>query len=264
MPMTSPSSPDGTIRSERAGAITVLTIDRQAKLNTLTLGMLAELRAASAQARADPHVRAIVITGAGNRAFCAGGSLESTLPAALDAGIDVTSPVPDVRFFSEVDKPVIAAVRGHCVGGGLEIMLGCDLRVASADATFGLPEVRSGLIPGGGSHVRLPAQIPYAVAMELLLLGAPITAQRAYQVGLINRITTVEDNLAEALRLAGRIADNAPVAVQTAKEIVRCTRGHAEGFLVEHEMNSRVLASADAREGVRAFAEHRTPRFEGR
>jgi enoyl-CoA hydratase len=254
----------GTVRLERTGPVAIITIDRPTKLNTLTLSMLAELRDCSDRVRDDETVRAVIVTGAGDRAFCAGGSLESALPAAIAAGSDVTSPDPHRRFFSDLPKPVVAAVRGLCVGGGLEIMLGCDLRVASDDATFGLPEVGIGLIAGGGSHVRLPRQIPYAIAMQMLLLGETVTARRAYEVGLINCVTKAADNLEVAMGVASRLARNGPVAVQTAKEIVLRSLAYQDAFATEHSLNRQVLTSQDAQEGVLAFRERRPPIFEGR
>lgn len=254
----------GQVRYEREGPLAVITLARPRKLNTLTLDMLEQLRECSRAARDDPGVLAIVVTGEGDQAFCAGGDLDSALPAATQAGLDVTSPEPRSRFFSDVFKPVVAAARGICVGGGLEIMLGTDIRIVSEDAVFGLPEVRSGLIPGGGSHVRLPRQIPHAIAMQMLLLGETITARRAFDIGLVNQITSTLDNLSVAMDVAGRAARNGPVAVQTAKEIVLRTARQEDAFELEHALNRRVLTSDDAQEGLRAFSEKRPPRFAGR
>jgi len=164
----------------------VLTIDRPHKLNAFTLDMVRELETLSRQADHDPDIRCLVVTGSGDRAFSAGGDLASLLPATLEAGVDVVSPDPARRFFSDVFTPVIAAVRGVCIGGGLELMLGSDLRIVGSDARFGLGEVRWGLIPGAGTHARLPRQIPWAIAMQLLLTGDPIDAVRAIWEGRVS------------------------------------------------------------------------------
>lgn len=210
---------------------------------------------------ADRSIRVLVVTGAGDRAFSAGGDLASLLPATVDAGVDVINLDPRRRFFSDLYKPVVAAVRGVCVGGGLELLLGTDVRVASSDALFGLGEVRYGLIPGAGSHVRLPRQIPWAIAMQLLLTGETISAERAAAVGLVNEVTEPGATLERALDLARVIAANSPVAVQTAKEIAVRALELEDGFELEHALNSRVLQSPDAQEGLGAFREKRAPSY---
>jgi enoyl-CoA hydratase len=173
-------------------------------------------------------------------------------------------PDPTKRFFSDVFKPVIAAVNGLCIGGGFEILLGTDLRVASSAASFGLGEVRWGHIPGAGSHVRLPSQVPWAIAMQLILTARPIDAARAYEVGLVNEIAEPGDVVERAMALAGQIARNAPLAVQTAKEIAVRALGHERGFQLERVLNERVANSDDAKEGPRAFTEKRPPEYTGR
>jgi enoyl-CoA hydratase len=256
---------DGTaeILVERSGAVAVVTLNRPGKLNALTVAMVDRLRELTEELDRDPGVRAIVLTGRG-RAFCAGGDLTSLLPAALDAGWDILNPDPTQRFLSRVFTPVVAAVEGACMGGGFELLLGTDLRVAAAGATFGLPEGRWGLIPGSGTHVRLPAQVPWAVAMELLLLGRPIDAARACAVGLVNEVVAPGAALGRALELAEQIAAGGPLAARTSKEIAVRAAAHTDGYVLEHALNSRILTSADAREGVRSFQERRPARFEGR
>jgi enoyl-CoA hydratase len=255
---------DGKICFERHGHVAILTVSRPAKLNAFTLGMVREIDERTAEVRDDEDIRALVVTGAGDRAFSAGGDLESLLPATVGAGIDLVNPDPTRRFFSDLFKPVLAAVRGICIGGGLELMLGTDLRIVSEDARFGLGEVRWGLIPGAGTHVRLPRQIPWAIAMQLLLTGESISAARAYEVGLVNEVLPPDGVLDRAVELAGRIAANGPVAVRTAKEAAVRGLGLTEAFVIEHALNTRVLRSEDATEGPRAFTEKRAPRFTGR
>lgn len=255
---------DGSIGVSVTDHIAVVTIDRPSKHNAMTLEMIREFFAVTTRLDDDPDVRVIVITGAGERAFSAGGDLESLLPAALEAGWDILNPDPTARFLSSVFTPVIAAVRGICIGAGFEILLGTDIRVASTDATFALAEVKWGLIPGSGTNVRLPHQIPWAIAMECLLTGQPITAARAVEVGLVNQTVEPHAVLDTALEIAAVIAANGPVAVRTAKEIAVRSMSYGNAFALEHALNSRVLHSRDAREGVAAFRERRTPNFDGR
>ncbi|MCU1514314.1 MAG: Enoyl-CoA hydratase [Microbacteriaceae bacterium] len=256
-------SPDGQVTLERDGNVAVITIDRPHKLNSYTPEMFHQLMDAFATFNDDPELRVAVLTGAGERAFCAGADLTRTVIALTDGAprhfADITK-----RFFHDIYKPIVTAVNGLCTAGGTELMEGTDIRIAVPTATFGLGEVRWGITPGGGSHVRLPRQIPWAVAMEILLTGQPITAQRAYEVGLINKIVEPENLMEEAMRYARTIAANGPLAVRAAKEIV--VRGmNLEGpFELEYYISDRVLRSEDAKEGPRAFAEKRTPDYKGR
>jgi enoyl-CoA hydratase/carnithine racemase len=258
-------APAGAIRVERAEAIAVVTIDRPDKLNAFTLSMLRELLGQLRALDDDPSVRAIVLTGAGKAAFSTGGDLTDLLPATLEAGDDsILNPDRRGRFFSEVYTPIVAAVEGMCMGGGLELLLGTDIRVSGEGAQYALSEVRWGFIPGGGSHVRLPRQIPWAIAMQLVLTGDSITAQRAFDVGLVNELVADGEALSRATEIAQRIARNSPVAVRTAKEIMIEAASLGDGFEVESALNTRVLQSDDAREGVKAFADRRRPDFPGR
>ena len=248
---------------EQRGSVALLTFNRPEKHNSLTAEMLELLAQYSAKAQGDDTVRVVVVTGAGDAAFSTGGDLAELIPRAA-AGENIVVPDSAKRFLSDVYKPVIAAVNGLCVAGGLEIMLGTDLRIAADSATFGLPEVRWGVVPGGGTHVRLPIQIPWAIAMEMLLTGQPIDARRAYGIGLINEVVPAEKVLPRALELAEQIAANAPVAVATAKEIAVRALDLVGGFAIEHELTGRVMRSADAVEGPRAFVERRTPSWSDR
>jgi len=254
----------GRISVTRDGPVAVVTLDRPQKANALTADMVRSFAHETSLLDADPAVRAIVLTGAGERAFCAGGDLDDLLPAAMDAADDLLNPDPTRRFLSAVFTPVIAAVRGACFGAGFEMLLGTDLRIASTDARFGLPETGLGLIPGDGTHVRLPQQVPWPIAMELLLVGAPMDAPRALALGIINETVAPETVLPRALELASRIAANGPLAVRTAKEIAVRARASEAGFALEHALNARVLGSADAREGVRAFHAKQPPVFTGK
>jgi enoyl-CoA hydratase len=246
-----------------ADGVAVLTIRRPEKHNSFTLEMLQRLLSLATHAQSDRDVRVIVLTGEGDEAFSTGGDLTDMLPRIVETGdVSEMNPDPSERFFSAVYKPIIAAVKGLCIGGGVELLLGTDIRIASPDASFSLGEVRWGLIPGGGTHVRLPRQVPWAVAMQMILTGEPITAQRAYEVGLINEIVPAAEVLPRALEVAARIARNGPVAVQTAKEIAVRALRLSDGFQLESDIAPRVLASEQASEGLAAFAEKRRPNFD--
>ena len=255
--------PDGQVRFERDGEVAIITLDRPRKLNAYTFAMFEQLMEHFERFDRDPNLRVAILTGAGEKAFCAGADLGVTIPKLTDGA---PRHFPDItkRFFSDIYKPIIAAVNGICIAGGLEMLGGTDLRVCVPHATFGLGEVRWGITPAGGSHIRLPRHIPWAVAMEILLTARPISAERAYQVGLVNKIVEPDRLMDEALELARVIASNAPLAVKAAKEIA--VRGMAlEGpFQLEHYISGRVLMTEDAKEGPRAFMEKRQPRYQGR
>jgi enoyl-CoA hydratase len=259
-----PEPASAGLRYEVDGAIATIVLDRPERHNALTIDSVEALAACSREAQEDDAVRVIVLTGAGDRAFCVGGDLEEFLPRMTDGELSLLLPDPSKRFFSDVFKPVVAAVNGLCIGGGLELLLGTDIRVASEEAVFGLGETRWGVIPGAGAHVRLPGQIPWAIAMQLLLTAEPIGAQRAFEVGLVNELAAPADVLERAMAIAATIARNAPVAVQTAKEIAVRALAHEQAFALEYALNERVLRTEDAREGPRAFVEKREPRYRAR
>ncbi|MEU4812933.1 enoyl-CoA hydratase-related protein [Nocardia fluminea] len=243
--------------------IATITVNRPDKLNSLLPESFDLLAQYADDAQRDDDVQAIIVTGAGERAFSVGGDLATVIPRAA-AGENVVVRDPAKRFFSDVFKPVIAAVNGACIAGGLEIMLGTDLRIVSETATFGLAEVRVGVVPAGGSHVRLPRQIPWAIAMQMLLTGEPIDARRAYEVGLVNEVVPAADVLARARKLAASITQCGPVAVRTAKEIAVRAMALEPAFALEHALGERVFRTDDAREGPLAFTEKRPPNFTGR
>ncbi len=252
-----------TFLYEKRGHIALMTINRPEAMNAFTGEMLRAMDAAFADFNEDDNLRVAILTGAGDKAFSAGMDLKEAIPA-LQAGDEMGYEDHTKRPFSDVFKPIIAAVNGHCIAGGLEFLQGTDIRVAAEHATFGLGEVRWGIIPTGGTHIRLPRQIPWAVAMELLLTGRPIDAQRAYDIGLVNRVVPKEKLMETAMELAEVICENGPLAVRTAKEIAVRSLGLEQGFVLEKALGARVLASEDAKEGPRAFAEKRKPHFTGR
>lgn len=252
-----------TFTYEKKGKIAVMTINRPDALNAFTAEMLRAMDAAFADFNADNDLWVAILTASGDKSFSSGMDLKEAIPM-LQGGDEMGYEDHTKRPFSDVFKPIIAAVNGFCIAGGMEFMQGTDLRIAAEHATFGLGEVRWGIIPTGGSHIRLPQQIPWAIAMELLLTGKPISAARAYDVGLINKVVPAADLMDEAMKLAETICKNGPFAVRTAKEIAVRALGLESGFVLEKAMGQRVMDSEDAREGPRAFAEKRAPEFKGR
>ena len=252
-----------TMLYEKRDRIATVTINRPEAMNAFTPDMLQAMDAAFADFNKDPDLWVAILTAAGEKSFCAGMDLKPAIPL-VNEGDEMGYADHTKRPFSDVFKPIIAAVNGYCIAGGLEFLQGTDLRIAAEHATFGLGEVRWGIIPTGGSHIRLPRQIPWAVAMELLLTGRPITAQRAYDIGLVNEVVAADQLMPTALKWAETICKNGPLAVRTAKEIAVRALGLESGFVLEKAIGARVFASEDAKEGPRAFAEKRPPRFTGR
>ena len=259
---TPPTLPP-TMRYEKRERIAIITINRPDAMNAFTADMLRGMDAAFADFNADPDLWVAILTAAGEKSFCAGMDLKEAIPAMAD-GDDLGYGDHTKRPFSDVFKPIIAAVNGFCIAGGLEFLQGTDIRIAAEHATFGLGEVRWGIIPTGGSHIRLPRQIPWAVAMELLLMGRPIDAKRAYDIGLVNAVVPAADLLPTAIKWAETICKNGPLAVRTAKEIAVRALELEGGFVLEKALGARVFASADAAEGPKAFAEKRPPNFTGK
>ena len=252
--------------TEQRGHVLIVTMNRPAARNALSAQMLALLRQAWDQADADPGIRVCVLTGAGG-AFCAGADLKamtSDHPGAAmdDLDLSVIEPLLKGR---RLTKPLIAAVEGPAIAGGTEILQACDIRVAGESARFGVSEARWGLFPLGGSAVRLPRQIPYTLAADLLLTGRHIRAAEAAAMGLIGYVVPDGEALGKALEIAEVIAGNGPVAVRGILRAMRETEGMAENdaFAIEAKIGAMVFASDDAKEGPRAFAEKRRPQFRG-
>jgi enoyl-CoA hydratase len=243
------------------GSVRVITINRPERRNALDPATFRGLGDAFVAAEHDDAVRVLVLTGAGDHAFCAGMDLKAFVAgAAGDAG-----PGPGTEVFVErvYPKPIIAAVNGAAVAGGFGIMLGCDLVVAAEHAVFGLPEVKRGLV-GVGATSRAALRLPPAVVLELALTGAPMDAARALHHGLVNRVVPSAEVLPTAIALAEEIAANAPLAVALTKEIAYDARHLLDvDISAWRERAAPIFASADAREGATAFAEKRQPRFTG-
>ena len=249
------------IRLARHGRhVAVVTIDNQPRRNAMTRQMMAELgRLWDELERGD--CRCIVLTGAGERAFCAGADISGDLSAAPETARVVNHALLKTDAYG---KPIVAAVNGDCVGGGLELLLATDIRVAVPHARFGLPEVRWSIYPFGGATIKLVQQLGYVHAMDLLLTARLIDAGEAAQRGLVNRVVAPPDLMASALETAETIAANSPTAVQAVKRQISATIAeHARAReALDQQLGDRVRASAHFAEGVAAFREKRPPRYD--
>lgn len=251
---------------ERDDAVAIVTINRPKVLNALNRQTLAELRQALLELQADQSVRAVIITGAGDRGFVAGADISelATLSPTAAAERARTGQAVFDRI-EQLGKPVIAAINGFALGGGCELAMACTLRLASDTAKLGQPEINLGLIPGYAGTQRLPRLVGKGRALELLLTGAPVTAVEAERIGLVNRVVPAADLLSEARRLAQTLAAQAPVAVRFILEAVHAglEMSRADGSLHEATLFGLVAATDDMREGTRAFLEKRKPVFKG-
>jgi len=252
---------------EDRGPVRVLTIDGEGRMNVLSRALVAELSAQARRAAAEEGVRAVVITGSGSRAFCAGANLKERRGWTED---DVRRWLVELhaglREVERCPKPWIAAVNGLALGGGCELALACDLRVLDPAAQMGLTEVRIGIIPGGGGTVRLARVIGLGRARDLVLTARRVEAEEALQIGLANRISAAGDSVSAAVALGNEIAANAPVAVAAAKASLEDAWDLALDAALEREREhyDKALRSEDRLEGLAAFAEKRPPRWKGR
>jgi enoyl-CoA hydratase len=244
---------------ERSGTVEVLTINRPDARNAINLAVAEGIDRALTELEGDARCRAIVLTAAGDKAFSAGMDLKAFASGEL--------PFTEHGFGGitrrTISKPLICAANGSALAGGFEIMLSCDLVVAAEHARFGIPEVSRGLVAGAGGLIRLPKRIPMAVALELALTAEPLDAERAYGLGLVNRVVPGERVLEEAMALATRIAENAPGAVRSSKQVMRAgaEMPEAEAWLLSDAAFEAAMAAPDALEGATAFAEKRAPNW---
>lgn len=256
------TSPEDAVLVERRDRVLVVTINRPAARNAVNADVSAGVAAAMDQLEEDDELSVGVVTGAGGT-FCAGMDLKAFL-----AGEDVLAGGRGLAGLCErpPSKPLVAAVEGWALAGGCEVVLACDIVVASLEAKLGIPEVKRGLVAGAGGLVRLPRKVPQNIANELALTGDPITAEQAERYGLVNRLTEPGEALDAALELAGRMTGNGPLAMAATKRILADQAGRSteDAFARQTEVMGPVFASEDAQEGARAFAEKRAPRWQNR
>ena len=262
---------------ERRGGVALITLNRPEARNAVNPELAVRLAEAWAEVKENAEIRAAVVTGAGDKSFCAGADLARLIPLFTgarppedewDEALRKDPTIGDRALLREFDpeKPIVAAVTGFCIAGGMEMLQATDIRVAAEDSKFGLQEPKWGLFPISGSTVRLPRQIPYAVAMEILLTGDLIDARRAYDIGLVNHVVPRGDVLATALRIAQTVAENGPAAVSAIRRSARACIGlpEKEALALERAFGMPVFQTEDAREGPRAFKEKRKPKFVGK
>ncbi len=261
------------ITYEKKDRIAILTINRPEAMNALDPETGRALTEAWIEFRDDAEAWVAILTGAGEKAFCAGADLKaineyyrSLTPTERRARAETQPGFGGITRHLNIWKPIIAAINGHCLAGGLELALCCDLRLAAEHATFGLTEVKWGIMPGAGGTQRLPRAVPLCKALEMILTAERIDAQEAYRIGLINRIVPLPELMPTAMKIAERICENGPLAVRAAKEAV--WRGLElpleDGLRLECFLAESLRQTEDAQEGPRAFAEKRPPRFQAK
>ena len=252
----------------KEGKIAIFTLNRPEALNSINVEAAQELHDALVDFRDDEELWVGIITGAGEKAFSAGADIKDMLPfGRANSHRPWAMPDTPMRGFT-LWKPLIAAINGYALGGGLEIVLSCDLRIATENARFGLPEISLGLIPGWGGTQRLPRMIPKCKAAELLLMGQPIDVQEAYRIGLINKVVPQEKLMSTAKEWANTICEMGPLAVRAAKEamIKGCNMTLEDGLYLEHTLDAYLMGTEDFNEGITAFAEkpRRKPVYKGK
>ena len=248
------------------GHIAIMRLNRPDAMNAINREMREGMDEAFKRLNEDRELRVAILIGEGGRAFSAGADLKEMAEGG-DRGTPWTTRPPSLMGTLEVWKPLIAAIDGFCLGGGLEMALSCDIRVATETSQFGLPEVSRGIIPGAGGTQRLPRAIPFGIALELLMTGKRISAEEAARWGIVNHVVPNRDELLpKCLEIAGQIGQNAPLAVQAAKEAAYRGRytSLAEGLRIEQFESGLLSATEDAKEGPRAFAEKRAANYQGR
>ncbi|MGI8566213.1 MAG: enoyl-CoA hydratase/isomerase family protein [Pyrinomonadaceae bacterium] len=251
---------------ERRDRVALITINRPEKRNALNIQTRQEGAAVLEELREDEEVRVVVFTGAGDKAFIAGADIAEFAGRTAITQRDVMTARSLFTAIDTFPKPVIAMVNGYCLGGGCELALACDLRIASETASFGQPEINLGIIPGGGGTQRLTRLVGEGKAMEMILTGDMVDAKTAFTLGLVNMVVPAADLEAKTMEIANRISEKSPVALRMAKEAVKtASRANLdEGLRREVDLFALCFSSEDKDEGVRAFLEKRKPNFKGR
>jgi enoyl-CoA hydratase/carnithine racemase len=251
---------------QKEGRIAVITINRPEAMNAMNMETLRDFRKAIVDFRDDDELWVGIVTGAGEKAFCGGADIKDTLPFMQKHSHDSWSFPESIMRGLELWKPLVAAVNGMALGGGLEIVLACDIRIAAETARLGTPEVTLGLIPGWGGTQRLPRAIPKCKAAELLLTGKLIDAQEAYRIGLVNKVVPQAEVLSTAKEWAQAICQAAPLAVRAAKEAMLrgCDMTLEDGLRLENALVAYVMSTEDFTEGTQAFVEKRKPNYKAK
>jgi enoyl-CoA hydratase/carnithine racemase len=252
---------------QKKGAFAYVTVNRPKVLNALNKATWADLRTAFEDARDDTAVRGVILTGAGDKAFIAGADIsELARVTAFEAEQSSRFGQEVLDLIEDLGKPVIAAVNGFALGGGCETAMACTIRIAAEHAQFGQPEVKLGLVPGGGGTQRLPRLVGKGRALQLILSGGMISAQEAYRIGLVNEIVPATDLIKRAEAILKQISANAPIAVKFALEVTNkgLETSQSEGLLLEASYFGLCAATEDKNEGTSAFLEKRAPQFHGR
>ncbi|MDR0125632.1 enoyl-CoA hydratase [Bacillus zhangzhouensis] len=252
-----------SIQDEQIG---IMTLSRPEQANSLSAGMLEEINQTIQEIKHDESIRCLLITGAGSKVFCAGADLKERRLMAEEEAKEAVLTIQ--QTFTEIESlpiPVIAVMNGHALGGGLELALACDLRIARAGARLGLPETGLAIIPGAGGTQRLPRLIGLGKAKELIFTGASLQADEALQIGLIEHISLADSLMNDAITLAKQIAQNGPIALKEAKQAIHSSLDHNihTGLMKEYEAYLRLIHTKDRIEGLQAFQEKRTPHYRG-
>jgi len=255
------------VRYEAKDGVATLTLDRPDVLNAMNNAMRAQLLEIFTRLRTDDAVKVVVVTGAGDRAFCAGADIREFLEPPTPTHFREARKRLDFRAEMErCSQPIIAAIRGFALGGGLELALACDIRIAAEDAHLGLTEINLAIIPGGGGTQRLPRLVGRGKALEMILTGMRVPAAEALRIGLVERVVPVAELMSAAQALARQIADKAPIALRYAKEAVVGGLGLplADGIRLENDLSTLLRTTEDRVEGAKAFVEKRKPKWTGK
>lgn len=249
---------------EKQGRTSIITINRPEAMNSLSVEVRNGLHESFIKFRDDPDAWVAIVTGAGEKAFCAGADIKSFTQS--DGNADAVKPVERPIRADQIWKPVIAAINGYALGGGLELAMTCDIRIASDNASMGQPEVNIGFMPGAGGTQRLPRFVGRAMAAEMLLTGNRITAEEALRIGLISRVVPRDQLMSTAMEISETICTRGPLGVRASKEAM--IRGFdmtlPEGLSLERELAARIRTTDDFMEGAKAFAQKRTPEYKGK